>query len=275
MKIVAEIGLTHEGSLGAALRSIDAAAWAGAHAVKFQCHDGDPVDRFRPGTEFPQDWTRKDYWRRTAFRRHEWERLAAHARMQKLAFGCSVFSVEASQAVGYVCDFLKIGSAQASNDAVLRAVAEQGKPVVLSTGMSDWKEIDNAVRALWKYGTAELTILQCASKYPSDAADVGINVALQIRDRYCRPPHFGRKWGLSDHSGTIWPGLLAAWFCADMIEVHLVQSRWQFGPDATSSLDPAQLRELVEGVEYTRMLVPVDKDQQAAEMQEMREAFRG
>lgn len=105
--IIAEIGLTHEGSLGNALAFIDACADVGASAVKFQCHDGDDNGTFREGFKWPQDFTRQEYWRRTAFSFGEWLTLIQRARRRPISIGCTPFAFSALPICDQ-CDFIKI-----------------------------------------------------------------------------------------------------------------------------------------------------------------------
>jgi N-acetylneuraminate synthase len=106
--IIAEVGLTHEGSLGNALAFIDACADAGANAVKFQCHDGDENVEFRANFDWPQDDCRQAYWERTRFALTEWQDIYAHAQLRRIALGITPFSLAALWLVHEMCDFLKI-----------------------------------------------------------------------------------------------------------------------------------------------------------------------
>ena len=109
------------------------------------------------------------------------------------------------------------------------------RPVLLSTGMSSYAEIDAAVAAIKREG-APLAVMQCASRYPTPLEAVGLNVIDDYRQRY------GCPVGLSDHSGRVHPALAALAQGADIIEVHLTLSRHMFGPDVPVSLTVAELR---------------------------------
>lgn len=265
MKIVAEIGLSHEGSLGTALRMVDACADAGVDAVKFQCHLGDPVSEFRPGTWFPQDFNRSRYWERTGFRMAGWDEIRLRCEKAGVLFGVSCFSIEAFELLDGFVGFWKVGSAQVSDVTLIDSMCRSGKPLVISSGMSDFKELQ---RALCNREFPGLTVLQCCSQYPTPPENVGLNVMQQLRDTFKCPV------GLSDHSGTIYPGVIAAYLGADMLEVHVTLSRWSFGPDVTASLTIEELSQLVKGVRFAEQMKPVDKDAVASEMAEMRRLFR-
>lgn len=271
MKIIAEIANAHEGSLGTAHAFIDAAIAANADGVKFQCHYMDPVCEFRPGTWFPQDANRRDYWTRINFLPGQWKELREHAQEHGIEFGVSCFSMEAFD---LMCDiepsFWKIGAAQITNHQLVRAAARTRKPLIISSGMSDWRELDSAVEAAALESAGDLCVLQCSSSYPCEPEEVGLNVMGEIRQRYhC-------KTGLSDHSGMIWPGILAAHRGADLLEVHLTMSRFAFGPDVPASLTPEDLADLVEAVRWVERMQPLSKDEYARrpEIEAMRALFR-
>ena len=145
---------------------------------------------------------------------------------------------------------------------------ETGLPVLLSTGMSRLSEIESAlvrIRARGVYAT----LMQCTSEYPCPPEKVGLNLLQVFRRR------FGCGVGLSDHSGTIYPGLAAATIGIDALEVHVTLSREMFGPDVKASVTTAELRQLVDGVRFIeRMkLSPVHKDEMANELAPLRSMF--
>lgn len=273
MVICAEVGLQHCGCLGTAFAFVDAVADAGVDVAKFQCHDGDKCDKFRPGTEdqFCQDLDRSEYWERTGFTGGEWRRLAEKCRVRGLKFSCSVFSLAGLEMMAPLVDQLKIPSSKTSDWGLLTAAAITGKPVVISTGMSDIEELSDAIRVVQKY-TDKLCLLQCASEYPTPAEHVSVDglndwlFALGVG-----------SWGLSDHSGKIWPGIVAAWEGADMLEVHVTFSKKAFGPDVSSSLTIEELEQLVSGVRFVERMraSTVTKDDLAKSLEPVRRVFRG
>lgn len=162
----------------------------------------------------------------------------------------------------------KIGSGEISNIPMLEQVAKTGKPVLLSTGMSSWAEIDEAVSTVRRYGS-DVAVFQCTSSYPCPPQKIGLNVISELRQRY------GCPVGLSDHSGTIFPSLAAVSMGANLIEVHTVFSKECFGPDVMSSVTTRELAQLVEGIRFieSAMMSKISKDEQAAEMAEMNLLF--
>lgn len=245
--IIAEVSQTHDGSLGAAHAFIDAAANAGADAIKFQTHiasaEGTPAEPWR--TRFSrQDETRFEYWRRMEFTPPQWQGLEQHAVERNLHFLSSPFSmaaVELLERVGVAA--WKVASGEISNVPLLEAMAATGRPIMLSTGMSPMQEIDDAVALVQRKGNP-LIVMQCTSMYPCPPELVGINLLPQFRERY------GCAVGLSDHSATIYPGLAAATLGIEALEVHITLSREMFGPDVAASVTSSELRQLVDGVRF-------------------------
>ncbi len=270
--IIAEVAQAHDGSLGAAHAYIDAAARAGADAVKFQTHiaaaESTPGEPWR--VKFSkQDETRYGYWKRMEFTEPQWHGLKQHADEAGIAFLSSPFSMQAVELLTRVgVAAWKVASGEVSNSAMLRAMCAGGLPVILSSGMSPLSELDAAVDVVRKSG-CDLTVLQCTSAYPCPPERVGLNMLAALRERY------GCKVGLSDHTGAIWSPVAAAALGADVLEVHITFSRECFGPDVPASLTLEELRKMVEGVRAVEALraAPVDKDGMALELEPLRKLF--
>jgi len=271
--VVGEVAQAHDGSLGTAHAFVDAIADAGADAVKFQTHIAAAESRvdepWRVHFSY-QDATRFEYWRRMELSADAWAGLARHAQERGLAFLSSPFSLEAVdllRSVGVAA--WKVASGEVEHHPLLDAVARTGQPVLLSSGMSGWTELDRAVAQLRREGAGTLAVLQCTSAYPVEPERVGLNVLAEIRSRY------GCTSGLSDHSGTIYPSLAAAALGARVLEVHVTLSREMFGPDIPASVTSRELRMLVDGVRTidTALSSPVDKDAAALELAPMRSLF--
>jgi N,N'-diacetyllegionaminate synthase len=270
--IVAEVAQAHDGSLGMAHAFIDAIAAAGADAVKFQTHiaaaESTPEEPWR--IKFSQqDATRYDYWKRMEFSEAQWLSLKSHADEKGLIFLSSPFSFEAVDLlsrVGVVA--WKVPSGETANTPILDQMIETGLPIILSTGMSNLDEIDAAVEHI-KDGGVPLVVLQCTTAYPCPAEKVGINLISFFRERY------GCSVGLSDHSGTIYPGLASVALGIQMLEVHVTFSREMFGPDVPASITTAELKQLVEGIRFIEKMKvnPVDKHAIAKEFGELRSMF--
>ncbi|MGH3855939.1 MAG: N-acetylneuraminate synthase family protein [Pseudonocardiaceae bacterium] len=271
--VIGEVGQAHDGSLGTAHAFIDAIAAAGADAVKFQTHIAAAESRtdepWRVRFSYADD-TRYEYWKRMEFSAQAWAGLRAHARDRGLAFLSSPFSLEALELLrGVGVAAWKVASGEVGNPQLLDAVARTGAPVLLSSGMSDWAELDGALARLRAGGAGPLAVLQCTSAYPVAPERVGLNVLREIRERY------GCATGLSDHSGTIFPALAAVALGARVIEVHVTLSREMFGPDVAASVTTSELAQLAAGVRYldAALAAPVDKDAVAAELAPMSALF--
>lgn len=270
--VIGEVAQAHDGSLGLAHAFIDAIADAGADAVKFQTH----IAAAESTVEEPwrvrfsrQDATRRDYWKRMEFDEAAWRGLAAHAAERQLAFISSPFSVDAVDLLARIgVSAWKIASGEVTHAAILDRLAAEPAPVLLSSGMSSLDDVAFAVDRL-RARDLQVTVLQTTSAYPCLPEQVGLNMLGVYRDRFSCPV------GLSDHSGTIYPGLSAAVLGASVVEVHVTFSREMFGPDVPASITTRELRMLVEGIRFIERMTanPVDKDCVAAEMASMRALF--
>lgn len=270
--IIAEIAQAHDGSLGMAHAFIDAVSAAGADAIKFQTHiaaaESTPQEPWR--VKFSaQDTTRYDYWKRMEFTGEQWQGLKHHADERGLIFLSSPFSLEAVDLLSQVgVAAWKVPSGETSNTPMLDQMLATGLPILLSTGMSNLAEIDEAVDRI-KNNDVPLAILQCTTAYPCPPEKVGINIISDFRER------FKCAVGLSDHSGTIYPGLAAAAFGIQLLEVHVTFSRAMFGPDVPASITMDELSKLVEGIRFIEKMManPVDKEAIAGEFNGLRDVF--
>jgi N-acetylneuraminate synthase len=267
-----EVAQAHDGSLGLAHAFIEAIANAGADAVKFQTHiaraESTPAEPWRKKFS-QQDATRYDYWKRMEFTTEQWAGLKKHADERDLLFLSSPFSVEAVALLsGIGVAAWKVASGELGTDTMLDRMASTRLPILLSTGMSPLAEIDAAVERLQGHDLP-FVVMQCTTSYPCPPEKVGLNMLAFFRERY------GCGVGLSDHSGTIFPGLAAAMLGADVLEVHVTLSREMFGPDVCASVTTAELRQLVDGIRFTETMLanPVDKDQLAEESGPLRDLF--
>ena len=270
--IIAEVAQAHDGSLGMAHAFIDAVANAGADAVKFQTHlaaaESSPAESWRVRFSY-QDATRYDYWKRTEFTEAQWAGLKHHATEKGLNFLSSPFSLEAVELLDRIgVAAWKIASSEFNNTVMLDRMLDTGLPVLLSTGMSRLAEIDAAVERI-RRRVSSLTVLQCTSEYPCPPERVGLNMIQAFRRR------FGCDVGLSDHSGSIFPGLAAATIGIDALQVHVTLSREMFVPDVNASISTGELRQLAEGVRMIERMHahPVAKDNVAADLAPIRSMF--
>lgn len=268
--IIAEISQNHDGSLGQAHAFIDAVAGTGVDAIKFQTHIAEAEstldEPFRVKFSY-EDKTRYDYWKRMEFTFGQWEELRRHAIEAGLDFLSSVFSVEAFEMLESIgMPAWKLGSGEVYNKYLVDKMVKTGKPILLSTGLSSYEDIDRQVEMIKANPYA---VMQCTTAYPCPAEKIGLNLISEMRDRYDCPI------GLSDHSGTIFPSLAAVANGALMIEVHVTMSPYMFGPDVKASVTIEQLREMTEGIRMITAMrnAPVDKTVLNEEQKELKRIF--
>jgi N,N'-diacetyllegionaminate synthase len=240
--IIAEIGQAHEGSLGILHSYIDAVAQTGVDAVKFQMHiaeaESSEQEPFRVKFSL-EDETRYDYWKRMGFSLEQWKGIKKHCDEVGLDFICSPFSnlaVDWLEEIGVEC--YKIGSGEVNNFLILEKIAQTGKDIILSSGMSSYAELDQTV-AFLRERNIGFSILQCTTAYPTKPEQYGLNVIQELKKRYKVPV------GFSDHSAKIETCIAATALGADILEFHIVFDRQMFGPDSKSSLTISETKDLV------------------------------
>jgi N,N'-diacetyllegionaminate synthase len=270
--LIAEVAQAHDGSLGAAHAFIDAAQRAGADAIKFQTHFADQESTLDEPFRIrfsEQDDTRYAYWRRMEFTEEQWAGLAGHAAERGIVFLSSAFSLKAIDLLERLdVPAWKIASGEVNSKRFLDAMVSTGKPLLVSTGMSRWQELSDLVARL-EQTQAKLAILQCTSRYPTALSQVGLNVIADMRKRY------GWPVGLSDHSGTPYPALAAMAQGANIVELHIVLNRGQFGPDTPASVTADEFAAIVQARDafWTMQCNAVDKDAIADQLAPTRAIF--
>lgn len=257
--LIAEIAQAHDGSLGILHSYIDAVAKTGVQAIKFQMHiaqaESSIHEPFR--VQFSkEDATRYDYWKRMEFTLEQWAAIKKHCDEVGLDFICSPFSnlaVDWLEEIGV--NTYKIGSGEVNNFLLLEKIAQTGKPVIISSGMSSFEELDKTVEFL-KQRKVDYSILQCTTAYPTKPEQYGLNVIKEVKERYKVPV------GFSDHSAKIATGIAAVALGAEILEFHVVFHRDMFGPDAKASLTLEETKQLVEAVNeiYIANSNPIDKN---------------
>jgi N,N'-diacetyllegionaminate synthase len=261
--LIAEIGQAHDGSLGILYSYIDALAQTGVDAIKFQMHiaeaESSEHEPFRVKFSL-EDKTRFDYWKRMGFSLDQWKGIKKHCDNLGLEFICSPFSnlaVDWLEEIGI--NIYKIGSGEVNNFLILEKIAQTGKPIILSSGMSSYEELDKTVLFL-NERNVDFSILQCTTAYPTQPEQYGLNVIQELKNRYNVPV------GFSDHSAKIETCIAAAALGASILEFHVVFDRQIFGPDSKSSLTISETKDLVKAVKNIKQALanPINKNENSA-----------
>lgn len=247
--IIAEISANHDQSFDQAVKILRAAHAAGADAVKIQTYTADtltincdsPLFQIRGGL---WDGTTLHELYQEAYTPWEWQ-----PELKRIAdeIGVTLFSSPFDDSA---VDFLeemqvpayKIASFELVDTALLRRVARTGKPIILSTGLATLAEIDEAVRTLRDAGAEQIALLKCTSAYPASPEEINLRTIPHLAGAFHVPV------GLSDHTLGVAVPIAAVALNACIIEKHLTFSRAQKGPDSAFSLEPDELRAMVEGV---------------------------
>ncbi|MGV3697948.1 N-acetylneuraminate synthase family protein [Flavobacterium sp.] len=257
--LIAEIAQAHDGSLGILHSYIDAVAKTGVQAIKFQMHIAEAESSIHEPFRVKfskEDATRYDYWKRMEFSLEQWKGIKAHCDEVGLDFICSPFS---NKAVDWLEEIgihtYKIGSGEVNNLLLLEKVTQTGKPMIISSGMSSFAELDQTVQFL-KGKNAPFSILQCTTAYPTKPEQYGLNVISELKNRYDVPI------GFSDHSAKIATGIAAVALGAEILEFHAVFNRDMFGPDAIASLTLEETKQLAEAINEIHLAQkhPIDKN---------------
>jgi N-acetylneuraminate synthase/N,N'-diacetyllegionaminate synthase len=247
--IIAEAGVNHNGSLELAKKLIDAAAEAGADAVKFQTFKSeDLVSINAPKAKYQKlttDATESQFEmiKKLELPIQDHKELVAYAKKKKIMFLSTPFdegSVDLLIELGV--PIIKIGSGEITNHPFLRYISGKGLPVILSTGMSTLEEVAEAVSVIRKTGCKDLTLLHCTSNYPARVEDCNLLAMKTMADEFNLPV------GYSDHTAGIVVPIAAAALGSCVIEKHFTLDKKLVGPDHKASLEPDELEEMVKSI---------------------------
>ena len=240
--VIAEVGINHEGSVDKALELVDAAAVAGAELLKFQCHI--THKEMVPSDMTPGQISTEKLWdiiKRCELNESEERRVQAACAAKGMIYLSTPFSREAADRLNDMgVPGFKIGSGECNNLPLLDHIARFGKPLILSTGMNDLASVKRSVSVL--QDRVPFALLHCTSMYPTPYDKVSLGAITELREAFAGVPI-----GLSDHSMNVWTCLGAVALGASLLEKHFTISRSWPGPDTGISIEPQELKDLIEG----------------------------
>ncbi len=249
--IIAEAGVNHNGSLRIAKKMVDSAAFSGVDAIKFQAfHAGSFVSAFAPKAYYQQKATEKEESQLSMLKRLELSdkelfKISERCRKKGVRIILSPFDLRSIDVlVNLGIEIIKIPSGEITDLPYLRKVGALRKKIIMSTGMSNMKEVRDAVNVLVESGTSreDITLLHCNTDYPSSFEDVNLRAMADMKNK------LKVKTGYSDHTPGIEASLAAVALGASVIEKHFTLDRNMPGPDHGSSLEPNELNQMVDCV---------------------------
>ncbi|MFA4934081.1 MAG: N-acetylneuraminate synthase [Candidatus Omnitrophota bacterium] len=249
--IIAEAGVNHNGSLRIAKRMVDAAAAAGADAVKFQSFNAESlVTKNAPKTAYQNKFngnkeSQLEMLKKLQLDLNAHRELIRYCQIKKIIFLSSPFDLESIDLLaGLGLRIFKIPSGEITNLPYLRKIGSLRGEILMSTGMANLKEIKDALNILIKSGTKKknITVLHCNTEYPTPIEDANLRAMLTIGHK------FDVKTGYSDHTLGIEVALAAVALGASVIEKHFTLDRKMSGPDQKASLGPQELRAMVRAI---------------------------
>jgi N,N'-diacetyllegionaminate synthase len=254
--VVAEAGVNHDGRVERALELVDAAARAGADAVKFQIFDVDRLvargtekAEYQKASGRPAE-TQDEMLRGLQLGHDDFARIAERARLRGVAFIASPFdSASVDVVVELGAPAIKIASPDLVNLSLVGHAASKGLPLVLSTGMADLDETRRAVEIARGAGATELVVLHCVSAYPTHPEDANLAAMSTLAGEFDVPI------GFSDHTLGSTVAIAATALGACLLEKHLTLDRSLPGPDHAVSLEPAEMAELVEACRLAQVAI--------------------
>ena len=241
--IIAEIGITHGGSLDIAKVLVDLIVHSGCECVKHQTHIIEDEMTEEAKAIFPPNANKSiwDVMKECSLNLDEEQELKEYAENLGLIWISTPFSRMAADFLDEIdVPAFKIGSGEADNLPLINHIAQKGKPIIMSTGMQSIKSLKNSVNILEKSGV-EYALLECTNLYPSPPEIVSLQGIQELKEAFPKA-----LVGFSDHSIGPHIALASVALGACIIERHFTDTRYRSGPDITCSMDPAELRLLVD-----------------------------
>lgn len=247
--IIAEAGVNHNGSFELAKKMVDAAKEAGVDYVKFQTFKPEKlVSKFAEKADYQKettgnDETQLDMLKKLTLTNDNFIEIKKYCDQIGIGFISTPFDLDSIEFLEtFNMDFWKVPSGEVTNLPYLEAIARTGRDVVMSTGMCNVQEINEAVLVLEKNGTKNITLLHCNTQYPTPFEDVNLKAMETIKEAT------NKKVGYSDHTLGIDVPIAAVAMGAEVIEKHFTLDKNMEGPDHRASLNPSELNTMVSGI---------------------------
>lgn len=246
--IIAEAGVNHNGDINLARELVDKAKEAGAEIIKFQTFKLDSiVSKFAEMADYQKDnigivESQKEMLKKITLPYEAFLELYKYCNKKEIQFLSTPFDIGSIHFLNDMVPFWKIPSGEVTNYPYLVEIAKTGKPVIMSTGMCELQEIDEAIKVLKTNGTSDITLLHCNTQYPTPYKDVNLRAMETLRNRY------KVKVGYSDHTKGIEVPIAAVALGAEVIEKHFTLDKKLPGPDHKASLEPNELAAMVSSI---------------------------
>lgn len=247
--IIAEAGDNHNGNLELAYQLVDKAVEAGADCVKFQTFVTEEVISKRAEkAEYQKESTGTEESQYEMVKKLEltfdnFRELQKYAKGKGIEFLSTPFDIPSVDFLESIdIPYFKIPSGEITNLPYLIRIARTGRKIILSTGMAEVDEIEEAVKVLKAHGAGEISLLHCNTEYPTPMEDVNLRAMLTLKEK------FGMRTGYSDHTKGIEVPVAAVALGAEIIEKHFTLDHNMEGPDHKASLEPDELKAMVEGI---------------------------
>lgn len=246
--IIAEIGVNHNGDVSTAKKMIEVAKECGADIVKFQTFNTDALtSKFAKMAEYQkknmgEEKSQKDMLKSLALSYDDFRELADYCKKVGIMFLSTPFDIGSVHFLDSLQDIWKIPSGEITNYPYLVEIAKTKKKIILSTGMCTMDEVEASLKVLKNNGAADITLLHCTTDYPAPLESVNLKAMLTLKEK------FGCPVGYSDHTKGIEVSVAAVAMGAEVIEKHFTLDRNMPGPDHKASLEPDELKELVNAI---------------------------
>ena len=247
--IIAEAGVNHNGDIRLAYKLVDAAKEAGADAVKFQTFKAENVvSKIAEKAEYQRETTnfkesQYQMIKKLELSFEDFVKIKDYCDKKGIIFLSTPFDYESVDFLENLVPLYKIGSGEITNLPFLEYIAKKGKPIILSTGMSTFGEVEEAIKTIINLNSSLLLVLlHCVSNYPAKYEDVNLKAMLTLKEAFKLPV------GYSDHTLGIEIAIAAVALGAKVIEKHFTLDRGLPGPDHKASLEPDELKKMVKAI---------------------------